>query len=191
MATTKTKEVLKTKMKTGKVRASYANVWVAQAMKNEDGTTGQAKYSCVLLIPKKDKKTLALMEECIEEAKIIGKAKKWNGVIPSKLKLPIRDGDEEKEKPEEYRGHWFITGTSNQKPGIIGLDGEPITERDEFYSGVYCKAAINFYPFAVKGNKGIAVGLNNLLKVEDGERLAGGSSAADDFAEDIEGDDDL
>ena len=32
--------------------------------------------------------------------------------------------------------------------------------------------------------KGIACGLNNLQKLEDGERLAGGSSAEEDFGGD-------
>jgi len=45
-----------------------------------------------------------------------------------------------------------------------------------------------FYPFSTNGNNGVAVGLNNLQKVSDGERLAGGSKAEDDFNDDYTGD---
>ena len=55
--------------------------------------------------------------------------------------------------------------------------------RDEFYSGCYGRASINFYAFNVS-SKGIAAGLNNLQKLEDGEMLAGGSTAEEDFGGD-------
>ena len=55
-------------------------------------------------------------------------------------------------------------------------------DKDEFYSGCYGRASVNFFAFNVGGNKGIACGLNNLQKLEDGERLGGSiSSAEDDF----------
>ena len=55
--------------------------------------------------------------------------------------------------------------------------------RDEFYSGCYGRVSINFYAFNVS-SKGIAAGLNNLQKLEDGEMLAGGSTAEEDFGGD-------
>ncbi|MNI90652.1 hypothetical protein D3C73_1482000 [compost metagenome] len=42
--------------------------------------------------------------------------------------------------------------------------------------------SINFYLFDTKGNKGIAAGLNNIVKVQDGDFLGGRSSVNDDFA---------
>jgi hypothetical protein len=45
---------------------------------------------------------------------------------------------------------------------------------------------VNFYFFDVSGNKGVAAGLNNLQKLEDGERLGGSSSSPeDDFGDDL------
>ncbi|EIA24002.1 hypothetical protein SFB3_226G1, partial [Candidatus Arthromitus sp. SFB-3] len=49
------------------------------------------------------------------------------------------------------------------------------------YSGCYGYASINFYAFNTNGNKGIACGLNNLMKIEDGEPLGGRVSAEIDF----------
>jgi hypothetical protein len=64
---------------------------------------------------------------------------------------------------------------------MVGPDMQPIISTDEFYSGCYGRASINFYAFSVDGNKGIAAGLNNVQKLADGERLGGGSRASDDF----------
>lgn len=167
------------KVITGRVRFSYANVFEPTAI--EEGQT--PKYNISILIDKSDKKTIDKINAAIEEAKEEGK-KKWGGTIPKKLKLPLRDGDEEREEDEAYQGHFFINANSTKKPGIVDADLNPIMDKDEFYSGCYGRASINFYPFDAAGNKGIAVGLNNLQKMEDGERLAGGSSAEDDFGSD-------
>ena len=53
---------------------------------------------------------------------------------------------------------------------------------------MYGRASINFYAFNSNGNKGIACGLNNLQKIRDGEPLGGKSSAASDFATDVDED---
>jgi hypothetical protein len=57
-----------------------------------------------------------------------------------------------------------------------------IIDPSEFYSGCFGRASVTFYPYNASGSKGIACGLNNIQKLEDGERLGGGSSAATDFA---------
>jgi hypothetical protein len=171
-----------TKVITGKVRFSYANVFEPKAA--QEG--GEPKYSVSILIPKEDKKTLKKIAKAIEAAKEAGKAK-FGGKIPNNLKLPLRDGDEEREDDAAYEGMMFINANSTNKPGIVDKDVNPILDREDFYSGCYGKASVNFYAFNVSGNKGIACGLNNLQFLEDGERLAGGSSAEDDFG----GEDDL
>ena len=56
---------------------------------------------------------------------------------------------------------------------------------EEFYSGCYGRASINFYAFNANGNKGIAAGLQNLQKLTEGEPLAG-ASAEQDFGGDNE-----
>lgn len=49
---------------------------------------------------------------------------------------------------------------------------------------------INFYAFNVS-SKGIAAGLNNLQKLEDGEMLAGGSTPDEDFGRENQWNDEL
>ena len=173
-----------TKVITGKVRFSYAHVFEAVAM--EEGQ--KAKFSVSIIIPKKDKKTIAKIEDAIKAATEAGKASKFGGKIPAKLKIPLRDGDEERPDDETYEGSYFLSANSNTKPGLVDSNLDPILDKDEFYSGCYGRASINFYAFNTSGNKGIACGLNNLQKLEDGERLSGGgASAEEDFGE--EGDD--
>lgn len=173
-------ETATTKVVTGKVRFCYVNVFEPTAL-NEGDTP---KYNICVLIPKSDKKTLDKVNAAIEAAKIAGKAKlaNKNGQLPpdAALKLPLRDGDVERSDDPTYEGCFFINANSTRKPSIVDKDLNPIMTKEEFYSGCYGRASINFYAFAVQA-KGIAAGLNNLQKLEDGEALAGGSSAEDDF----------
>ena len=56
-----------------------------------------------------------------------------------------------------------------------------VVVEQEVYSGCYGFASINFYAYSNAGNKGIGVGLNNILKTRDGDFLGGRSSAQTDF----------
>ncbi len=177
-----------TKVITGKVRFCYASVFEPQTM--NDGDT--PKYSVCVLIPKSDTKTLDKVKKAIEAAKIAGKAKiaDKNGKIPSTLKMPLRDGDEERSDDPAYEGMMFINASSVRKPTIVDKELNPIMSQDEFYSGCYGRASINFYAFNVN-SKGIAAGLNNLQKLDDGEPLSGGSTADEDFGGENAWDDEL
>ncbi|MEI8142860.1 MAG: DUF2815 family protein [Chitinophagia bacterium] len=171
-----------TKLVTGLVRLSYANLFVPTSV--EEG--GDKKYSVSILIPKTDKETIKKIEAAIEAAKEAGKPK-WGGKIPVKgFKLPLRDGDEDRPDDDAYAGHFFINASSKTKPGVVDKDLQPVLDQDEVYSGCFGRVSINFYPFDAKGNKGIAAGLNNVQKIKDGEALAGKSRAEDDFAEALE-----
>ena len=177
-----------TKVVTGKVRFSYVYVFEPTAMSEGD----TPKYNICILIPKDDEKTIKKIKDAIEAAKIAYKAKlaDKNGKIPSNIKLPLRDGDDERGDDPAFEGMYFINANSTRKPSIVDKDLNPIMDKDEFYSGCYGRASINFYGFNVQ-SKGIAAGLNNLQKLEDGERLAGGSSADEDFGGENAWDDEL
>lgn len=165
-----------TKVVTGKVRFSYANVHEPKSIKGSD-----PKYSVSLIIPKSDKKTLADIKAAIEQAKKDG-VSKFGGKVPANLKLPLRDGDLERPEDEAYKDSYFINANSKDKPGIVDKGVKPILDQSEFYSGCYGRASINFYAFNQNGNKGIACGLQNLQKLSDGEPLSGRSRAEDDFS---------
>lgn len=177
-----------TKVITGpNTRWSYANVWDPKSING-----GTPKYSISLIIPKSDTKTVAKIEAAIKAAYEEGESKlKGTGKsVPAlkNIKTPLRDGDLERSDDEAYKDSYFINANSATAPGIVDADREEIIDRGEVYSGVYGRASINFYAFNSNGNKGIAVGLNNLQKIADGEPLGGKSRAEDDFA-DLEEDD--
>ena len=165
-----------TKVVTGEVRLSYANVWESKSING-----GREKYSVSLLIPKDDKSTLEAIEKAIDAAIKEG-AGKFGGKIPPKaaLKLPLRDGDVERDD-EAYAGHYFVNANSINKPQIVDANVDPILDRSEVYSGCYARVSINFYAFNHSGNRGIACGLGNLQKTRDGESLGGNVAASAEF----------
>lgn len=177
-----------TKVITGKVRFSYANVFEPKAVNEGE----EPKYSMCVIISKDDKKTLDAIRKAIEAAKQAGNAKiaDKNGRIPSNIKTPLRDGDDERGDDPAFENSYFLNCSSNRRPSIVDKDLAPIMDREEFYSGCYGRVSLNFYAFNVQ-SKGIAAGLNNIQKLSDGERLAGGSSADEDFGGDNAWDDDL
>ena len=173
-----------TKVVTGVVRLSYANVWEPASING-----GTPKYSVSLIIPKEDEKTLAAINAAIEAA-IKDGVSKFGGKIPTRaaLKLPLRDGDTERDD-EAYKGSYFVNANSTTAPQIVDRTVQPILDRGEVYSGCYARVSINFYAFNTNGNRGVACGLGNIQKVKDGDPLSGRSSAAVDFA--TEADDDF
>ena len=165
-----------TKVVTGVVRLSYANVWEAVSI-NE----GKPKYSVSLIIPKSDTDTIAKINAAIEAARQQG-ISKFGGKVPpmGALKTPLRDGDTERDD-EAYKGAYFINANSTTAPQIVDKAVQPILDRSEVYSGCYARVSINFYAFNSNGNRGIACGLGNIQKVRDGEPLGGKSTASADF----------
>jgi len=170
-----------TKVIIPKARASYANLWEPATA---PGAT-KAKYSVSLIISKDDKSTLEKVRAAIDAAAEVGKAAN-GGKMPKVWKNPLRDGDAERDD-DAYANSYFLNANSEQQPGIsrkVAGKVEAITDEREVYSGCYLAASLNMYWFDVSGNKGVACGLNNVLKVADGERLGGGrTKPEDDFAE--------
>lgn len=164
------------KVVTGKIRFSYANVFTPVA--SEEGKT--PKYSVSIIIDKNDKDTIARINAAFDKVKAeCGPF--FGGAVPKGLKGGLRDGDAEKDDAA-YQNAFFINANSVMKPAVVDADLNPIIDQNEFYSGCYGRASITFYPYNSNGSKGIACGLGNIQKLSDGERLGGGSSAAEDFA---------
>ncbi|SHF23762.1 Protein of unknown function [Seinonella peptonophila] len=174
-----------TKVITGKVRFAYPNVFRPYAVEGQE-----PKYSICLLIPKSDQETIARIEQAIEAAKEVAR-NRYGGKLPSNLKTPLRDGDEEKPDYPAFQGHYFLNASSKYRPGIVDQDLTPLLDTTEFHAGCYGRASINFYPYNVSGNQGIAAGLNNLQKLSEGDSLDGRSRAEDEFADDVWGGNDF
>lgn len=172
------------KMITGKGRLSYAYIWEPRQQDGQD-----PKYSTSFLIPKTDKETIAKFNAAIEAAKELGKTKRWGGKIPSNLKLPLRDGDEEIDKGDEYRDCYFFNASSKDAPGIVDAHRNAILDKNEVYSGCYARISISLFPYDQSGNRGIGVGLNHIQKLADGEPLGGSRGKAENEFDEWEDDD--
>lgn len=167
-----------TKVTTNKVRLSYPHLFEKNAVEG-----GKAKYSASLIIDKENAELIKAINAAVEEAIKEGESKLKNkaGNIPKNLKKPLRDGDIDREDDEAYENAFFLNANTDRKPQCVDQRVQPITDPDDLYAGCYVRASVNFYAFNTNGNLGIAVGLNNIQKVAEGEALSGGSTAAEDF----------
>lgn len=173
-----------TKVLTGEVRLSYAALTAPRA--SQQG--GEAKYSVTLLIPKSDTATYQNILSSIEAAAVDTQSKLWNGIRPPVLPVPIHDGDGVRESGvpfgAECKGHWVITASSKNKPQVVHQsDVNTELAPQDIFSGMYARVTVNFFGYFNNGKKGIGCGLGNVMKTRDGEPLAGGASAASDFAQ--------
>ena len=170
------KKLSDTQVRIGEVRFSYANVFEPRA-----NTNGDPKYSCAILVPKTNTAAVQMVRDAINAAMENGKSSKWGGKIPKPCKSPLRDGDEERDDPT-YEGMYFINASAStkSKPAVKVLEAGMLADAldsEDFYSGCYGAAVINFYPYDSNGNKGVGAGLNVVLKTRDGEKLSGSVSA--------------
>ena len=173
-----------TKVLTGEVRLSYANLTTPRANKPGD----KEKYSVTLLIPKSDTATKANIDASAEAAAQEAQGKLWNGVRPPVLPVPIHDGDGVRENGTpfgpECKGHWVMTASTYNRPQVVHQsDVNTELAPQDIYSGMYARVTINFFGYLNNGKKGVGCGLGNVMKTRDGEPLAGGASASADFAD--------
>lgn len=170
-----------TKVLTGEVRLSYANLTTPKVPQQG----GDPKYSVTLLIPKTDTATIADINASIKEAYEDGVSKKWGGAHPTPRAI-VHDGDGLRDNGlpygDECKGCWVLTASTKNKPQVVGIDNINCElAPSDVYSGMYARVTINFFAYDNSGSKGVGCGLGNVLKTRDGEPLAGGASAASDF----------
>ena len=176
----------KTQITTGRCRLSYVSIFEPKLM--PDGKT--EKYSVTLLIPKTDARTLEKIKAAQDAAIAAFKAKNPGKKLPANLPTTLHDGDGLKDNGDEYgpecKGHMVmsVTSSADRRPVVVYADKTPMTEPSEIYSGCYGKAVINFFVYDTAGKIGITAGLNGVMKLEDGEPLAGGIVTDSDWDDD-------
>lgn len=175
-----------TRVVTNKVRLSFPHLFTPYSMNPEKDA---AKYSVMLLIPKSDKATMKAIYEAEKEAAELGKNTKFGGKIPANLASIIKDGDEDgsAEDYPEREGMYYMTISADPKfkPGIVDKDVNEVLDQSEVYSGVYAKVSMTAFPYKYGdgpgGKKGVSFGLNNVQVLAEGDSLAGGKRAAEEF----------
>jgi len=67
-------------------------------------------------------------------------------------------------------------------PGLVDAQVRPITDPTEVYSGMRCICSVNPYWYDQDGNRGVALGLNNVQKTADGTRKGGKPDPKSEFS---------
>ena len=164
-----------TDLSVGPCQLSFPSLF---SRKKFDGDTGEGKYMCTLLIPREEKETLDAIRAAIDKAVAKGKAAKWGGKVPKNLALPLIDG--ETYDDEFFAPYFTLKAKSNQRPLVMNMKKEPITDEEEIYGGVWADVSISFFPYNAAGNNGVGVALRAVRKVKD-DKPFGGSNRGDDF----------
>lgn len=161
-------------------RISYAHVW--EPKPEGEGVINGGFYCVCLLIDKKNTAVINKINAAVEAAKEAGKGRLKGARLRN---MPLKDCDDydnvEDEIGAEFKGKVWINAKSDRAPQIVDGNVDPILDRNEVYSGCYCNVSVNFYAYNKAGNSGIGCGLGNIQKVKDGERLAGGPTAKQEF----------
>lgn len=181
------------------VRGSY--VYIDQPRPQRRGRSSddgeKSKYGMQVIIPKSDKKLIRKLKAEIDkvlEEKFGAAALKRRG----RYKLPLRDGDEEREE-KHFRKTYFCNANTTRKPGVVNRQGETADEddmEDYGFSGCYFNVSVNVYGYDGQdgGKPGVSLWLNNVMLRKKGPRLDGRIAASEEFAdyaddEDYEDDD--
>lgn len=176
------------KLVTPVFRASFPNLFVPKAMEGQANSVPKYSVSAIFEPAKFNaseqarwQAILDLLDETSKE-----KFKKTVDQLPANHKRAIRDGSEKADLEGYGDGKVFANLTSKLKPGVVDANGNDM-EPDDIYPGCYLRATVSAYAYDVNGGKGIALGLQNVRFVRDGERLDARTDASDDFA-DVEDD---
>lgn len=173
--------MVETAVTTNRARLSYEHLFRPYAHKPNQ----EPKYSVTILVPKTDVETKRRIDAAIAAATNAGVSKCWSGAKPPVLAIPVYDGDGVRPNGEHFgaecKGCWVFTASSKNAPQVVDLSLNPIINQSEVYSGCYARVNVNFFPYNSNGKRGIGCGLNAVQKLEDGEPLGGGISAAEAF----------
>lgn len=175
----------KTAVKVGPFVGSYVTLHEPRAVNEGD----EPKYSMSVIVPKNiDPKSPAGKSFAQLRAMIEFVAKEKFGPNYKTIrdfKLPIRDGDVDKPEHKEYANSYFFNCSSKRQPGVVDRQLKKLMSKEEHndraYSGCRFVVQVNPFAFDKKMKKGVALGLNNVLVFEQGERIDGRQDAAEAF----------
>lgn len=158
------------------VQGRIAYEHLMRPYKGETSETPQ--YSCCVLLDKTDADSINAVKAAVEAAKTKGIAAKWGGKEPYKMQMPLRDGREPhndgSERGAEFQPCMFFNCKSNRAVPVQNRQKAPIINAAEVYSGMWAIVCCTAFPFDKNGNKGVAIGLEAVLKTSDDEPFGGG-----------------
>lgn len=141
---------------------------------------GRSLYQVTLIWKKRDKDKLRELADAVKAAALDAFGPSPKG----KIRMPIRDGDADRPGYAEFVDSYFAAATSERRPGLVNARRQqihPDDVEDEAYSGCTYIASVVPYSYDFQGNRGISLGLRNLMVTAKGPHLDGGVSAEEEF----------
>ena len=169
------------KIVTGPHTAAYTNLFEPNTYKDKKtGAEGKPTYGYLGLFKEVDD-----YKKIVDLAQAIAR-KEWGDDVDMKtVEMPFKNAAKEADRLVKengkseaqvafYRQYRGLVKVSTQfKPQVVDKKGEDILDRNEIYSGVVIRAELNLVPRQVRNNKFIKAYVNFVMKVGDGQRLAG------------------
>jgi len=193
------------------VRASFVKVLgdTKDFNKTEDG---RVKYTMMCLIPKSvDSIGVNLTDDrkkqLLKEGKAFYKALKADAVEVAERAFPdddpadyadavLKDGDKinTKKRKKDAKplapGYFYFNVSTMSQPSVMrpkAADGAITdSDADELFSGCWVRIFYNVYSYDHPENSGVSIGLGNIKKCYEDERLGGGTGAKFDDEDDVE-----
>lgn len=165
-------------IKTPLCRFSFVNL-----LKPRTNDEGKTQYSAALLFPKGSNLTE------LQEAAVAVAVEEWGEkakqmIKDGLIKSPFLDGDgpqglnkKSGERHDGFAGTTFIRVMSgaDYAPKLVNRKLQPVTSKDEIYSGAYGHAVVNAFTWeSPKQGKGVSFGISMAQVTKDGDRLEGG-----------------
>lgn len=172
---------VKTGDHTNPARISYAKIFKPE--KND--LSGKEEYSCMVLVPKADTKTVSALKNAIKTA-IKGR---FGDKQPKGIRIPLRDGDKSGDGgvpsgaeagQAPYGDHYFINCKNTRPPTIVDQKRRDILDPNQIVSGDYVRVSVNAFGYDNK-SKGVSFGLNAVQLVRKGDPLGSSFNAQNAF----------
>lgn len=159
------------------VRLAFPSLWKPSAPKGG----GDLAFNAAFLLPKTHKQLGELNAAIAAVAK-----EKWGAkadailkALKSADKTCLHNGDA-KSDYEGFEGNFFVSARSKVKPSVFDQQRQELQEQDgKPYSGCYVNASIELWAQENSYGKRVNAQLRGVQFLRDGDRFAGGGSAAD------------
>lgn len=161
------------KLATGNIRTCPVRLSFPSLFEKTSFEGSEPKYSTVLLFPKGA--DLSILKT---EAGTLVKANSKGGAVHN----PFRNQGE-KQLAGYEDGAIFMTVSTTQRPGVLGIDGKPVLDQEDVYPGVWALVTIRPFWFDAKVKKGVSFGLQNVRLIANDEPFSGGAPADEEFAD--------
>lgn len=167
------------------VRFGFTHLFTKRpGMKNQDGSTSEAKYELTpIIVPGGDN------ARKVEEAIVAVAKEKWGDnwrEIYNEFaddQKGLRKGDSKRSQSGEtydgFAGNLFVTARNTNRPGVFSRAATPVVEGDDGapYSGCYGNVEIDVWALKKQGvKKRIVIDLLGAQKTRDGDAFGAGSA---------------